>query len=124
MDGREVLFSGDEMDAILLWTGAGPAMAYGLLTAFAGASQIRTKKIHPWAAFGMLMMGMLVAACGLFALLNRHEALIGLGIGLVGVQLLAINNGLTMFGRVNPTHHLIRFALSLMLFILIYLGLK
>jgi hypothetical protein len=45
-------------------------------------------------------------------------------VGLLGIHALAVNNGLRMFGKINPTHHLGRFVISIALITLTYLGLK
>jgi hypothetical protein len=45
-------------------------------------------------------------------------------VGLVGIHAIAINNGLKMFGRINPSHHVVRLVISLVLLGLTYLGMN
>lgn len=112
------------MDILILWIAALGALAYGLLNAFAGVSQLRIKKIQTWAAYGLILFGLVIAVSGILILLKESIAFWALIVGLAGIHLLAINNGLKMYKKINPAHHLIRLAVSLALLGLAYLGLK
>jgi hypothetical protein len=92
------------------------AILYGALTAFGGATQIRAGKIQPWSAAGMVLAGLGLIAAGGLLFWRLHTALYPLGAGLVLMHLLAINNGLRMHGRLTPSHHLIRLAISVLTF--------
>jgi hypothetical protein len=125
MDGREFLFFQERrMDAWLRWIAMILSLVYGLLTAFAGLSQFRHKNIQAWAAWGLLVFGLLVATGGLLLLLSPGLSLPVMVVGLVGIHLLAINNGLKIFGKINPSHHLFRLLVSLTLLGLALLGLR
>ena len=110
------------MNQILSWMVSILALVYGILTMAAGLGQIRAGKIQAWAAYGMAAFGLAVAAGALLSLLGSPLALWVLGLGLLGIHVLAINNGLHMFGKINASHHLARLALSVLLMVLAYLG--
>ena len=112
------------MNQIFLWIAVILCALYGALTAFAGLGQIRAKKIQAWAAWGMVFCGLMVITSAVLILLDSSFALWVLLIGLVGIHAIAINNGYRMFGRINPSHHLARLVVSIILLGLTYLGLK
>jgi len=112
------------MDQVLSWVTALLCVVYGALTAFAGFGQVQARKIQPWAAWGMLLCGALVVATGMMTLLGLPSALWLLLLGLVGIHALAINNGFQLYGKLNPSHHLGRLFISILLFGLTYLVLK
>jgi hypothetical protein len=112
------------MELLTEWSAAVLCIAYGMMNAFAGLSQLRIKKIQAWAALGMMLFGVIVVAAGILILLRTMTSLWVLLAGLVGIHLLAINNGLKMFRRINPGHHLIRLVVSLVLLALAYLSFK
>ena len=112
------------MNQLLLWLGGILSILYGSLTAFAGYGQTRTGKIQTWASWLFVLCGVFVGTAGVMTLFRSSTALWVLLIGLLGIHGLAINNGLRMFGRINPFHHLARSVISIVLFVLTYLGLK
>jgi hypothetical protein len=112
------------MNQVFLWTAAILSAIYGLLTAFAGLSMLRIGKVQVWAAWGFFLCGMLLVAAGILALLHSSLALWILVIGLLGIHVLAINNGYKLFGKLNPSHHLVRLIISVVLVGLTYLGLS
>lgn len=112
------------MSAIFMWTAALLSMIYGALTAVAGFGQTRADKIQPWAAWGLVLCGAIVIAAAILILGRSGATLPVLGIGLAAIHGLAINNGLKMFGKINPTHHLARLGVSILLMVLAYLGVK
>ena len=112
------------MNQILVWVGAVLAIIYGALTSFAGFGQIKQDKIQPWAAWGMVLFGGLVLAAGVMAVAASGASLWVLVIGLLGIHILAIYNGLNMFGKITPSHHLVRLVISSILIALNYLGMK
>ena len=112
------------MNQVLLWVAVIFSVIYGALVAFAGIGQTRAKKIQSWAAWVMIVCGLVVIAAGVLTLLHSTSALWLLGLGLVGIHAITINNGYKMFGKINPSHHIARLVVSIVLFILTYLGLK
>jgi hypothetical protein len=112
------------MNQVFLWIGAILSGIYGLLTAFAGRSMVKIGKVQTWAAWGFILCGILLVAAGVLALLHFSWALWVLVIGLLGIHALAINNGFKLFGKLNPSHHLVRLLISAILVGLTYLGLR
>jgi hypothetical protein len=112
------------MDQIFLWLGGIFSIIYGSLTAFAGYGQTRIGKIQIWAAWLFILFGLTVVGAGVIVFLHSGAALWVLLIGLLGIHGLAINNGWKMHGRINPSHHLGRLVISIVLLALTYLGLK
>ena len=112
------------MNQVLMWIGAILSFVYGAMTAFAGIGQTRMNKIQRWAAWGMVLFGLMVITSAALALLRSGAALWVLLIGLVGIHAIATNNGYKMFGKVNPSHHLARLLVSLVLLGLTVLGMK
>ena len=112
------------MASIVLWAAALLSMIYGALTAVAGFGQTRADKIQPWAAWGLVVCGAIIIAAAILILGRSGAALPVLGIGLIAIHGLAINNGLKMFGKINPSHHLARLGVSILLMALAYIGLK
>jgi hypothetical protein len=111
------------VNQVYLWVGAILSGIYGLLTAFAGLTLIRTRKVPVWAAWSFFLCGLLVVAAGILTLFRSGSALWVLVIGLLGIHALAINNGFKLFGKINPAHHLARLLISALLMGLTYLGL-
>lgn len=97
---------------------------FGVLTAFAGLDQTRSGKIQAWAAWSLMFFGLFVTTAGALTLLHQRLALGILVIGLLGIHALTINNGLKMFGKISPSHHLARLVVSAILIALAYFGLK
>ena len=97
---------------------------YGILNAFAGFSQLKAKKIQPWSAWLFIGFGLLLLASGITLLIKPPLALFLLVIGLIAIHLLAIQNGLYLYGRINPGHHLLRFVVSVVLLGLAFYSLR
>ncbi len=112
------------MNQIFLWSAVILCALYGALTAFAGLGQVRAKRIQAWAAWGMILFGLMVVTSAVLILFNTDSALLVLLIGLVGIHAIAINNGYKMFGKINLSHHLARLVVSVILLGLAYLGMK
>ena len=112
------------MAQVFIWIAAIFSIIYGSLTSFAGVSQTKENKIQIWAIWGLVLCGALVIAGGIMTVLDVKAALWVLGTGLLGIHALAINNGLKLFGKINPSHHLARLVVSVVLITLTYLGLK
>jgi hypothetical protein len=112
------------MNQIFLWLGGLLSIVYGGLTAFAGYGQTKAGKIQPWAARLFALCGLVVLLAGVATLLLTSRSIGLLVIGLLGIHILAIHNGLRMSGKINPSHHLARLVISAVLVTLTYLGLK
>lgn len=115
------------MPLFAAWSAAVLSLIYGGLTVWAGLAQIRLKRLPVWAAGLHAVFGLLTALGGLltpFRLLPPMLPLWVLGVGLLGIHILALYNGRKLFGRIKPSHHLVRLLLSAALLGLAYLGLR
>jgi len=112
------------MDQVFLWIAAILSIIYGLLTGFAGLRMLKIGKVQVWAAWSFVLCGILLVAAGVLVLLHSSVALWVLIVGLLGAHALAINNGFKLFGKLNPSHHLVRLIISVILIGLTYLGLR
>jgi hypothetical protein len=112
------------MSQLFLWLGGILSVIYGSLTVFTGYGQTKASKIQVWAAWSFILCGLFIVVAGIMALFEAGSAIWLLVLGLLGIHVLAINNGLKMFGKINPSHHLARLVISVVLFTLTYLGLK
>jgi hypothetical protein len=112
------------MNHIFGWVAVMISVIYGALTSFAGFSQTKEKRIQIWAAWGLVLCGALVISAGIMTLLDSPSALWILIVGLFGIHVLALNNGVKLFGKINPSHHLARLIVSVVLVILTYFGLE
>jgi hypothetical protein len=112
------------MNQISLWAGGLFSIVYGALTAFAGYGQTKAGKIQAWAAWSFILCGMIVIVAGIMTILQSSFAIWILVLGLLGIHILAINNGFKMLRKINPSHHLARLVVSVALLVLTYLGLK
>ncbi|MEW6241085.1 MAG: hypothetical protein AB1564_09800 [Chloroflexota bacterium] len=112
------------MTEIISWIAAILCTAYGALTAFAGIGQLKVRSIQTWAAWGMVLFGLVVFASAVLILLGSEYALWILLVGLIGIHVIAINNGYKMFGKINPVHHAARLFVSLFLIILTIVSMK
>lgn len=92
------------------------AVVYGVLTALAGTLQFRNRQIQPWSAALMVLSGLVLLLVSL--MWARSWALYALVAGLLAIHLAAINNGLRLHGKITPSHHLVRLALSVLLIVL------
>ena len=95
-------------------------VGYGLLVALAGPQQLRQRRIQSWAAMGMLVAGLFLLTAAYLLWVGSAYTLTVLLIGLIAMHALAVANGLYMHGKINPSHHVARLGLSLLLLILTY----
>jgi hypothetical protein len=112
------------MSQVFPWLGGILSAIYGTLTAFAGYGQSKVGKMPMWEVWSFSFSGLIVLAAGILTLLQVGSALWILVVGLFCVHVLAINNGLKMFGKINASHHLVRFIVSVVLIVLTYLGMN
>ena len=95
------------------------AFIYGMLSTFAGLTQLRKRSIPIWSAFGVIVVGLLLAASSLL-IHSVPNLLYLLIIILVLMHVFAIINGIHLFGKIHFKHHLIRLFFSCLI-ILFYL---
>lgn len=95
---------------------------YGLLAVLAGPQQWRKGNITPRAANAMLASGVILLIAGYLVWESSSWALPILAIGLVGMHVVTIANGLHMRGKITWSHHFGRLTLSLALLALSYVG--
>ena len=112
------------MDHLFLWSAVILCTIYGALTAFTAYKQVGAGKIQAWAAWGMVWFGLMLVLSAVLIWSGSASAFWVLLIGLVGIHVIAINNGLRMFGRINLSHHVVRLVISLVLLGLAYLGMN
>jgi hypothetical protein len=109
---------------MLVWITASFIALYGLLNAFAGLSQLRTRQIPSWSASGMLLAGLMLLATSILLLFSTTGSVwlffILLLASLLAIHILTLYNGFYLHGRVKPAHHLLRLAISLTLLLLAY----
>ncbi|MFN8411505.1 MAG: hypothetical protein U0Z26_03870 [Anaerolineales bacterium] len=97
---------------------------YGILNFVAGFSQLKEKKIQAWSAWTMIGVGLLLLISSGLLLMKLSSALLVLAIGLIIIHLLAIHNGLYLYGKINPSHHMFRLMVSAILFGLAFWALR
>ena len=73
---------------------------------------------------GMLGTGLFLLTAAYLLWVGSAYTLTVLLIGLVAMHALAVANGLRMHGKINPSHHVGRLGLSLLLLALTYLALN
>ena len=112
------------MNQVFLWIAVILCILYGALTAFAAVGQLRAKQIQTWSAWGMILCGLLVIGSAMLLLFNFVFAFWELLLALVLIHLFAINNGYKLYGKINPSHHVARLLVSVILLGLTYLGIK
>lgn len=95
---------------------------YGAITVVAGGIQVKAKSISAWMTIGMIACGLLTTLSAVFVERKVWLAFYLLLIGLVGIHVIAIINGLRTYGKINPVHHLIRALLSVSVVVLALLG--
>jgi hypothetical protein len=93
------------------------AGAYGLINAYAGWTQWHKGDIPRWSAGGMFVAGLFVVAAGYLVWQEDLFAVWVLLFGLLAIQLLTLENGMKLHGKINPTNQLLRLAISLTLLI-------
>jgi hypothetical protein len=108
----------------MLWSAGILSTIYGALTAAAGIAQTKAGRTQRWAAWGLVVSGLVVIAGAVLTWLHAGNAFWVLAAGLVAIHALAINNGLKMFGKINPSHHVARLVISVVLLALTYLSSK
>ena len=98
------------------------AILYGVINAIGGFQQTHKDKIQSWAAYVMMVVGLLIAGAGVLLTMNRPTGLVLLLVGLVGLHMITLQNGLHMYGKINPRHHLVRLVITLVLLGLAWWG--
>lgn len=111
------------MDLVLV-IAAFLAGLYGASIALAGVAQFETRAVHPWAMWALSFVGVWIIAASVLLLFAVDAAPYALILGLMGMHLLAITNGLAMHGRLTALHHLTRLVISIVLVALAFWGLS
>ena len=93
---------------------------YGCLTIFAGTIQLKQRKISIQSSLSMVLGGLLLIASIVLSI-NISYTIFMLAISLLLIHITAIVNGLKMYGRINPRHHVIRLSISMLLIVLFVL---
>jgi hypothetical protein len=97
---------------------------YGLLAVLAGPQQWRKGNIPPLSANAMLASGMILVVAGYLVWIASPRALLVLAVGLLGMHVVAIANGMHMHGKITWSHHIGRLLLSLTFLGLSYFGIR
>ena len=95
---------------------------YGGSTVFVVIIQLKAKNISAWMTIGMVACGLLTTVSAVFVERKVWLAFYLLLIELVGIHILAVTNGLKMYSKINPVHHLVRAAFSIFIAVLAFLG--
>lgn len=93
-------------------------VVYGVLTVYAGYSQLKKEKITVTAGFIMIIGGFLIILSSYRDTVLDNYSLVILVLGLIFIHISAIKNGMHMYGKVNINHHIIRFVISVLLIVL------
>jgi hypothetical protein len=95
------------------WFAIGLACCYGGISAWSGVMQLtRSPRMIPgWSAVGTMLIGICLAAAALMIIPVPSMSVLVIA-GLLLLHVLAVVNGLHMYGRIHVTHHMIRFILS------------
>lgn len=100
------------------WFAIGLACFYGAISAWGGIMQFRLKIIPLWAAAGMLVSGISLLAAGAVIIATPSLGLLMIP-GLVLLHILALVNGIHMYGQIRWSHYMIRLVLSSIIAILL-----
>jgi len=109
---------------LILVIAASLAGLYGVSIALAGVAQFQTRAVQPWAMWALALVGVWIIASSILLIFAVDSAPYALILGLMGMHLLAINNGLAMHGRLTASHHLARLVISIVLIALAFWGLS
>ena len=99
------------------WIGTALAAIYGFLTLISGASQFKARKIPMWSALVQTILGGGILTCT-FLILNKPKVFIILILCFLFMHIIAIVNGLHLYGKINIRHHILRFSISIVIIIL------
>lgn len=94
------------------------SVIYGLLNILAGSIQIKERKIPLWSIITMIFGGLLIGLGAIFIYVIDFYFFYVFITGLVLIHISTIFNGLKMYGKINPKHHIIRLIFSLILIVL------
>lgn len=87
---------------------------YGGLTIAAGGLQAKEKKISTLWSILMTAGGVIIAFAALFNSYAGDYGIYILVLGLLLIHTSAISNGIKMYGRINPVHHIVRLIISIL----------
>ena len=98
------------------------ASLYGGASTLAGLLQLRLKKLPLRLSIGMSVAGMLVILSAFFIVSLNSGAWFFLMSGLLTIQMVAYQNGKYLYGKIHTIHHVVRFALSCFILLLLWIG--
>jgi hypothetical protein len=89
---------------------------YGGLTALAGIIQLKQRKVKRWSSLSMILGGISV----IILVISKFEPynIYMLIAALLLIHIVAIDNGINMYGKIKPKHHIIRLCISVLIIIL------
>lgn len=92
-------------------------IVYSGLTIISGVMQLMKKSINTRSSFLMIFGGLMVL---ISTAVNSKESypIYLLVTGLILIHMAAIDNGIKLFGKINPLHHIIRLCISILLIVL------
>lgn len=89
---------------------------YGGLTALVGIIQLKKRQIKIWASFSMILGGLSVIILVISKLaVYKIYMLIA---ALLLIHIVTIDNGVNIYGKINPKHHIIRLCISILIIVL------
>ena len=98
---------------IYSWTLLIVVIVYGGLTVFAGATQLKQRKISTLSSFTMIVGGFLIILSSIKGTVLEYYTFYTLILGLLLIHFSAINNGFKLYGKINIKHHLIKLIISI-----------
>lgn len=89
---------------------------YGGLTALVGIIQLKQRKVKRWSSLSMILGGIsaIILVISKFEPYNIYLLIAALLL----IHIVAIDNGINMYGKINPKHHIIRLCISTLIIIL------
>lgn len=94
----------------------------GLVHLMLGTRKSPAVDVAIWARAAFVLGGVIVIAGAVLIFMESPAALWVYGAGWLLIQLMAMRNGITAFGRLRWSHHLVRFVIFGAVFVLAYLS--
>lgn len=90
------------------------SIIYSSLTIYSGAAQLIKRNINIRSCFLMIAGGLLII---ISSVINSKEvySVYMLISGLVLIHAAAIDDGIKLYGKINPLHHIIRLVVSILI---------
>lgn len=103
---------------ILEWVLLILCVLYGGTTIFAGAVQVKQKKIKMFSILMMIFGGALIILSSIKFNIGEYYLLTILILGLLLIHISSILNGRKLYGKIQIKHHIIRLVISILLIVL------